>query len=116
MGIVVTICMVLILLLSVPTPLKKYLEKAQTALAGLSLLIGVWNIGWYWAQHIGEFWGNMALTSGLLMIFTSLLLLREAFPFLGKFNLVPAIFQHLALIALGLLAAYYSYTIILLNL
>ena len=116
MGIVVTVFMILILLLSTPNPFRKRLEKAQTPIAILALLVGGWNVGWYWSQHIGEFWGNMALASGVLMIFTSLLLFtRVKFAHMLT-QITPLWFKALALIVLAIFAVYYAYTIILLNL
>ena len=76
MGFVVTVSMLLILLMSVPNPLRAWLQKHQGELALWALLAGVWNFAWHGSQHLGEFWGNAAFISGLLMVLTSLLLLK----------------------------------------
>lgn len=125
MGIVVTIFMLLTLLLSVANPLRKTLQKHQKKLALWAFLAACWNIFWYGYQHIGELWGNMALTSGLLMLFCSLPLLQLAsWPVLFKHPMqrlqqgharLPRIINRIALIALTVCAALYAYTLIQIN-
>ena len=115
MGIVVTIFMIIILLLSISNPLRVHLQKYQISLAALALLAGLWNAFWHGVRHLGEMWGNAAFMSGLLMIFTSLLLLKT-WPFAAKINNVtPAFVRFAALLALAIWATLYSYTLILLN-
>lgn len=116
MGIVVTIFMFFILLLSVSNPLRASLSKYQTLLASITLLAGLWNAFWHGIQHLGQFWGNAAFISGLLMIFTSLLLLK-AWPLMSKLNsMTPSFMRITALTALAGCSVLYTYTLILLNL
>ena len=116
MGIVVTIFMHWILLLSIPNLIKTRLQKHQTKLASITLLAGLWNAFWCGMQHLGEFWGNAAFVSGLLMIFTSVLLLTN-WSFAKKLNRVlPRFVRIIALIALAGYAILYTYTLVLLNL
>lgn len=126
MGIVVTVFMYLILLLSVSNPLQAWLQKYQKDLALGALLAGVWNAGWYGVQNLGEFWGNAALVSGLLMIYTSLplLVLPDTWPAFLRYGLLKAKKIHkrmslyvnrIALLALLGCAIVYSHTLILLN-
>jgi len=116
MGIVVTVFMILILLLSVPNPLRAGLQKNQVIFASLALLAGLWNVLWYGSQHLGEFWGNAAFVSGLLMTFTSLLLIKT-WPLVEKLNnILPAIVRIAALLALAGYTSFYAYTLILMNL
>ena len=115
MGIVVTVFMFCILLLSVPTSFRTRLSKYQTILASITLLAGLWNAFWHGAQHLGEFWGNAALISGLLMTFTSLLLLKTL-PLMKKLNnITPNFIRIAALTALAGCFALYTYTLIMLN-
>jgi hypothetical protein len=41
----------------------------------LVLLAGLWNALWYGLQHLGEFWGQAALGSGILLIIAALFIL-----------------------------------------
>lgn len=46
---------------------------------GLGLLLeaaGIWNAFWYGLQHFSEFWGQMALWSGLIMLASGAFCLR----------------------------------------
>lgn len=79
MGTVVTVCMLLSVLFTSRLP---YLGLNKTSPAWLLRIIGViacaaglWNVLWYALRHLGEFWGHMALGSGLLLITTGALLL-----------------------------------------
>ena len=116
MGIVVTVFMILILLLSVPNPLKRTLGKAQYTLASFALLAGLWNVFWYALQFVGTFWGNAALVSGILMIITSLLLIKPL-PLAAKLNaIMPMPLRVILLVSLASCASFYTYTLVLLNL
>ena len=126
MGIVVTVFMYLILLLSIPSPLRTRLRQYQKDLALGALLAGLWNVGWYGAQHLGEFWGNAAMISGLLMIYTSLPLLAvsQSWPTSVRSVLLkakaghhhmPLFVNRVALLVLLGCAIIYSHTLILLN-
>jgi hypothetical protein len=126
MGIVVTVFMLLILFMSIHNPLRTWLKKRQGAFSLWALLAGVWNFAWYGAQHLGFFWGNAAFISGLLMIVTSIPLLKaDTWPTTLRQVLLsiqayrsklPRVFDYLALLALAVCAALYSYTLIKLNL
>jgi hypothetical protein len=123
MGFVVTVSMLLILLMSVPNPLQVWLQKRQGELALWALLAGVWNFAWHGSQHLGEFWGNAAFISGLLMVFTSMPLLEvDKWPSTLKTMVqtyqtaCPKTLHYLALFALAICAALYTYTLIQLNL
>ncbi|WP_421848486.1 hypothetical protein [Marinomonas sp.] len=126
MGIVVTVFMLFILFMSVSNPLRIWLQKRQGVFALWALLAGVWNFAWYGSQHLGLFWGNAAFISGLLMIFTSIPLLktdtwptalRQVVLSIQSYRAkLPRVFDYLALLALAVCAALYSYTLIKLNL
>ncbi len=108
MGIVVTLGMLdgLILLvanmraLSLPTVFKK-------PLAIFVLLCGLWNALWYGVQNVQQFWGLVALGSGVAMIIT-------AWAVLANYKSQP-----LNLVLFVMLAAFfllYTVTIVQLNL
>ncbi|MEH6358150.1 MAG: hypothetical protein V7745_04120 [Pseudomonadales bacterium] len=44
----------------------------------LLLAMGLWNVGWYGLRHLGSFWGNAALFSGVTMLLAGLLLYVES--------------------------------------
>ena len=67
MGIVVTLGMCFGLFILV-NHLKPNSNQLNPFLAGFVLLCGIWNAFWYGTQNIGQFWGQVALGSGLLMI------------------------------------------------
>lgn len=110
MGTIMTTCMIITVLFTNTFPkgaLNKIAPRAITVLAGiLAGLAGIWNAGWHALRHLDSFWGQMALGSGLLMLFCSALLLLD--------NRLSASTQRLrmpAVIALALFAAYYALTI-----
>ena len=51
--------------------LQKLPKPVLRLVASFVMLSGLWNVLWYASQHFGEFWGNAAFVSGLLMIITS---------------------------------------------
>ncbi|GAB3487972.1 hypothetical protein [Marinomonas epiphytica] len=125
MGILMAVLMVVILLLSVPSPLRGWVRKWQGILAAAAFLGGVWNFFWYGAQHIGELWGNASLVSGLLMMLTSLPLLKtELLPsFLQKLTskaqhktrCFPQGLYELCLVILFVFFCLYTYNLLKLN-
>jgi hypothetical protein len=126
MGIVVTVFMALILLLSIPNPIEKRLQKHQEKIFIATFMMGAWNALWYGSQHIQEFWGIAALISGITMMITSLSNIRlENSPslikytlgwFQSKVNFLPQGFNELMLLMLFGCTCIYSYTLIQLNL
>ncbi|MEL0614047.1 hypothetical protein [Marinomonas arenicola] len=126
MGIVVAVCMWLTLLMSVPNPLRGKLEKRQGMLALLVFIAGIWNFAFYGSFHLGEFWGNAAFISGFFMMFSSFPLLQaDTWPSPLKSPIqtlqryrhaIHNVINNLALFALAIYAALYTYALVLLNL
>ena len=78
MGTIVTSCMIAGLIVSVP-PLAKVCPRPIRLVIGVILLAaGLWNVLWYASQHIQEFWGLAALCSGVLMVITSIYILKAS--------------------------------------
>ena len=48
----------------------------QRLVAAIVFAAGCWNVFWYGLRHATEFWGQMALISGVLMIAASLYIAR----------------------------------------
>jgi hypothetical protein len=126
MGIVVTVLMALGLLLSKPFSSIKCnafgRNHKNVNWVGITLfLAGVWNAFWYGLQHLGSFWGMAALISGVLMIFSSLLILSQSnnSSFVGK-KLVNTVARKLSsisiIISFGLLLSFLLYFITLIQL
>jgi hypothetical protein len=110
--------MILILLMSIRTPLKRKLDPHKTELAVITLLAGLWNTGWYGFQNLGDYWGNAAFISGLLMMLTSLPLLenhRMLMTLSKHYKKLPPLFNRIALCALCVCAALYAYALILMQ-
>ena len=81
-----------------------WLTKAVGFVLGAA---GLWNILWYGLRHLTEFWGHMALGSGVVMVAVSALLILPA-------DRMPRFITRLRPILLLLLAgygAYYAWTI-----
>lgn len=78
MGTIVTCCMIAGLIFAVP-PLAKGSPRAIRYIIGtLVLAAGLWNVLWYASQHFREFWGLAALCSGILMVITSIYILKSS--------------------------------------
>lgn len=111
MGTVVTVCMLLTVLFA-----NRFPRGAINAVAPrwllrcigiLAVLAGLWNMLWYGMRHIGEFWGYMALGSGLVMLLLSLLLLLKPGAHPAMLNLLRPVLVVLLLC----FASYYAWTI-----
>ena len=92
MGIVVTIAMLLGLITLRPTPWNDKVRTPQsstfTMVSAISLMTcGAWNVVWYGLRHTSEFWGWMAIGSGLVMMVSGVIVYAER--------------QHLDLLALS---------------
>ena len=76
------------------------------AAGGLVLLAGLWNALWHAPRHLGQFWGQAALGSGLVMLLVAAYLLVPA-------RLPPWLrsLRPLALLALAAFATLYGVTI-----
>ena len=126
MGIVVTVFMVLILILSIPNPIEKRLHNHRQKIFIATFLMGAWNALWYGAQNTEEFWGLAALLSGSIMMITSLpnLPLEKSPAFIkhtlgwiqSKVKLLPQGFNEFMLLMLLACTCLYTYTLIQLNL
>jgi len=53
------------------------LGAIYTLAAMLSVAMGLWNTLWYGLRHLGSFWGNAALITGLAMLLAGFILLIE---------------------------------------
>jgi len=110
MGTIVAICMLLGIIAAVVLPTISTTGKlsgiAKSLIAGITLAAGCWNFFWYGLQHVTEFWGQMALLSGLLMIVTALYIAKPATLPAWLLSIKP-----LVLIALLLCMLKYAHTI-----
>jgi len=72
MGTIMVACMLLALLFATHLPVINQLQKSpgfiRWPIAAIVLAAGLWNVFWYAARHLTEFWGLAALASGLLMV------------------------------------------------
>lgn len=111
MGSVVCICMFVLVLFTNRLPvvgLYTDVPKPIHRVIGVTgIAAGLWNVLWYALRHLGEYWGHMALGSGLLMIALGALLVMPASQrprWSGKVRPV-------AVVALLAFALHYAYTI-----
>lgn len=111
MGTVVTVCMVICVAFANQLPagaLNSRTPRFILRIIGIvCALAGLWNILWYASRHITEFWGQMALGSGLLLCALSTLLVLP--PESAPSQLEKA--RHPMIILLAAFAAYYAWTI-----
>ena len=78
MGSVVTACMFAGLIVAVPPMAKVCPRPIRLSIGVILLAAGLWNILWYASQHFREFWGLAALCSGVLMVLTSLYIVKAS--------------------------------------
>jgi len=79
MGTVVTVCMFIGLIITAPLPgLKNIPSRLKEICAYVVMVAGLWNVLWYGLQHLTEFWGMAALTSGVLMVVTAVYILAPS--------------------------------------
>lgn len=78
MGTVVALCMIITLVFVNRVPgisLNRVTPPMVLRIIGIVTgAAGLWNVLWYALRHLGEFWGQMALGSGLLMTLLSAVL------------------------------------------
>jgi len=110
MGTVMTICMLIGVLFSHRLPgLSLYRVSPRwlrQLVGGILVLAGCWDIFWYGLQHLGQFWGHMAIASGVLMLLLAGFLIAEA-----KMPRMLAKIRPLLVVLLAGLGAYYAMTI-----
>jgi len=128
MGIVVCIAMLLGVLSFLPTPWRVIQNNTDQPIAVIAkikrmsppllLAMGIWNSAWYGLRHLGSFWGNIAVASGLIMILAALLLLET--PDADDGRIIIKLRHHLEpirlVIFIGLLASFLLYFITLVQL
>ncbi len=78
MGSVMTACMIAGLFVAVPPMEKGCPQPIRVIIGAILLAAGLWNILWYASQHITEFWGLAAFCSGVLMVITSIYIIKAS--------------------------------------
>ncbi len=111
MGTIVAICMLVAVLFASRFPylgLNRVTHPVLLRIIGvITGIAGLWNVLWFAVRNVPQFWGNMALGSGVFMVLLSALLI------LPKAR-VPAWLESirpiLVIVLLGF-GLYYGYTI-----
>ena len=111
MGTVVTVCMLFSVVFANRYPAgalnKKTPLPVLRTVGWVTGAAGLWNVLWYGLRHLTEFWGHMALGSGILMVFLAYLLVVHP-------SQQPALLNKLrpiAVLALLAFATKYGWTI-----
>ena len=81
-------------------------NSVRQIIGGLVTAGGAWNVFWHALRHLSDFWGQMALVSGVLMLITGVSLINSSW--------LPSLFQRMRpVVILGLLACgvFYGWTI-----
>lgn len=111
MGSVVTVCMLITVIFANRFPagaLNKLTPLPILRIVGfICAAAGLWNVLWYGLRHLSEFWGQMALGSGTLMILLAFLLITPTAKQPSILNKIRPI----AVIALFAFAMKYGWTI-----
>jgi hypothetical protein len=86
------------------------------ALATGLMLGGIWNSAWHGLRYLGDFWGQAALVSGILMMAVAVLLVVEkstaGWGRLGPVRAAYKVIQPLSgALVVGLLACFILYTV-----
>lgn len=122
MGIVVTLIMMmgLVAYFFGERVFKNNFVKAHSAISGLLLVLGAWNTLWHGMRHLGLFWGNAAIFSGMFMMLTAMLLhinkINHQKGRMANTNKRIAFVRSFIIIGLLLSFALYAITLIRLNL
>lgn len=111
MGTVVAVCMLVTVIFANRLPaggLNKITPKPVLRVIGvITGAAGLWNVLWYGLRHLSEFWGQMALGSGVLMIILSALLVLPVI----KHPKILNTLRPVAVVALLAFAIKYGWTI-----
>ena len=111
MGTVIAVCMLLCVIFANRFPngaLNSRLPASALRIVGcLTATAGLWNILWFALRNITQFWGQMALGSGLLLCALSVLLILP--PARTPPRLEAA--RHIMVLALAGFAGFYAWTI-----
>lgn len=107
MGTVVTLCMLLTVLFASRLVTRLSPSWLLKTVGVLAIAAGLWNVFWYSLQNFGEFWGLMALGSGLVLIGLGATLVLPATRLPGWLNKSRPV---LVFVLLGF-ALYYAQTI-----
>ncbi|WP_160062899.1 hypothetical protein [Psychromonas sp. L1A2] len=73
-----TACMIVGLIVALPPIAKGCPKPIRLSIGGILLAAGLWNILWYASQHFTEFWGIAAFCSGVLMVITSIYIIKAS--------------------------------------
>lgn len=80
MGTVVTVVMfiglVYVTLQTYTQTVRQLPAFIHKAVGGLVFIAGAWNVFWYAIRHITQFWGIVALVSGVALMLTGLYLFK----------------------------------------
>jgi hypothetical protein len=66
------------LIVAVPPMAKVCPRPIRLSIAVILLAAGLWNILWYASQQFREFWGLAAFCSGVLMVLTSIYIVKAS--------------------------------------
>lgn len=107
MGTVVTLCMLLTVLFATRLLGRLAPSWLLKTIGVIASAAGLWNVLWYAVRNIGEFWGMMALGSGVLLIVLGSTMILPATRFPGWLTKIRPVL----VIALLAFALYYAQTI-----
>ena len=68
MGTIVTFCMLMTVLFAGRLANRLAPAWLLKSVGVVAIAAGLWNVLWYALRNIGEFWGTMALGSGILLM------------------------------------------------
>ncbi len=108
MGTIVTVCMLIGLIFSVPYAMKPTLKRLPHALhlliGSVVFAAGAWNTFWHGLRNLTNFWGVAALISGIFMMLTALYIIQVR-------SLAPGLNKTKYLYLAGLLVSFILYAV-----
>jgi hypothetical protein len=107
MGTVITLCMLLTVLFTSRLANRFAPNWLLRTVGVLAAAAGLWNVLWYALRNVGEFWGTMALGSGLVLIALGATLILPAARLPGWLNKIRPVLVFVLLA----FALYYAQTI-----
>ena len=107
MGTIVTFCMLMTVLFAGRLANRIAPAWLLKAVGALAVAAGLWNVLWYALRNIGEFWGTMALGSGILLITLGTTLILPAARLPGWLNKIRPVLVFILLA----FALYYAQTL-----
>ena len=72
-------------------PVRQFPAFVHVLVGGIVFMAGAWNVFWYAARNITQFWGLAALVSGIALMLTGYCIIRNSFVPIGLKKIMPIV-------------------------